>query len=289
MTNVTTADLVVDSACLLGEGPTWDGHDRLLLWLDIDAQMLHLLDADGVHTSVALDARVTAVVPHAHGGLIAAADCAVAHLDEHGRLGAVIAPLPSAGDGVTNDGRCDPSGRLWVGTVDRSGERRAGLFCVSPGGSVTTVRTDVGLSNGIDWSPDGRTAYYVDSFARCVQRLHLDEAGLPVRSDVLVDVDAIPDGLTVDADGCVWLALWDGGAVHRYRPDGRLDRVVNVPGGFVTSCAFADDTTLYITTARIDLPEDGLREHPHAGGLFAADVGVTGRGYTAFGARDPDV
>lgn len=285
MTPVTTAELVVDSACLLGEGPTWDAHGGRLLWLDIEAQTLHRLHADGAHTSVALEARVTTVVPAASGGLIAAADCAVAHLDEHGHLGQAIADLPRAGDGVTNDGRCDPSGRLWVGTVDRSGERRAGLFCVSPDGSVTTVRPDVGLSNGIDWSPDGRIAYYVDSFAHCVQRLHLDDLGLPVRTDVLVDVDAIPDGLTVDADGCVWVALWDGGAVHRYRPDGELDRIVNVPGGFVTSCAFAADTTLYITTARIDLPEDGLREHPHAGGLFAADVGVTGRGYTPFGER----
>jgi sugar lactone lactonase YvrE len=128
----------------------------------------------------------------------------------------------------------------------------------------------------------------VDSYAHCIQRLHLDDVGLPIRGDVLADIDATPDGLTVDADGGVWVALWDGGAVHRYRPDGRLDRAVAVPGGFVTSCAFGGDSgsTLYITTARIDLPVHQLREHPHAGGLFAADVGITGRGYTEFGAGE---
>lgn len=284
MTPVTTAELVVDSACLLGEGPTWDAVGARLLWLDIDAHTLHRLDADGRHTTVELAARVTAVVPAAAGGLVAAADCSVVHLDERGRLGTVIATLPRAGDGVTNDARCDPFGRIWVGTVDRSGAGAAGLFCVSADGTVVTIRSGVGLSNGLDWSPDGRTCHYVDSFAHCIHDLHLDGDGLPVRTTVLTEMDAIPDGLTVDAEGGVWVALWDGGAVHRYLPDGRLDRVVTVPGGFVTSCAFGGtaSTTLYITTARTDLPDRQRREQPHAGGLFAADVGVPGRGYTPF-------
>jgi sugar lactone lactonase YvrE len=285
MTPVTTAELVVDSACLLGEGPTWDAAGGRLLWLDIDARTLHRLGADGRHTRVELGARVTAVVPTAGGGLVAAADCAVVHLDDQGRPGATIAALPPDGDGVTNDARCDPAGRLWVGTVDRSGAGAAGLFRVSADGHVATIRGGVGLSNGLDWSPDGRTCHYVDSFARCIQELHLDDAGDLVGTSILAEVDAIPDGLTVDAEGGVWVALWDGGAVHRYLPDGRLDRVVAVPGGFVTSCAFGGDagTTLYITTARTELPDGQLRAQPHAGGLFAADVGVPGRGYTPFG------
>ena len=275
---------MVDSGCLLGEAPTWDADGERLLWLDIDSCLLHQLDGRGVHTTVALDRRITAVVPGAQGGFIAAVDATVAHLDDNGRIGPVIATLPGDGDGVTNDGRCDPAGRLWVGTTDRSGSKQAGLFCVDASGSVTKVRGDVGLSNGLDWSPDGHTCHYVDSHAHCVQNLYLGADGLPMRSETMVEIEATPDGLTVDADGGVWVALWDGGAVHRYTPDGRLDRVVNVPGGFVTSCAFggSDRSTLYITTARTGLLEDDLRKHPKAGGLFAADLGVRGCGYTAF-------
>jgi sugar lactone lactonase YvrE len=281
-----TADLVVDSGCLLGEGPTWDADRERLLWLDIDGRILHQLDSSGVHTTVALDRRITVVVPAADGcGLIAAVDSAVVHLDEEGRIGRVVATLPRDGDGETNDGRCDPVGRLWVGTTDRSGSRRAGLFCVDSSGSSTKVRGDVGLSNGLDWSPDGSVCHYVDSFAHCVQNLYLGADGLPVRSETLVEIEATPDGLTVDADRGIWVALWDGGAVHRYTPDGRLDRVVAVPSGFVTSCAFGgtDHSTLYITTARVGLSDADLQRQPRAGGLFAADVGVRGCGYTAFG------
>lgn len=282
---VISADLVVDARCLLGEGPTWDGARQRLLWLDIEGRHLHQIDAHGRHTTVQLDAEVTAVVPAVDGGLIAAVGATVAVLGADGSVGEVVAHLPPDGDGATNDGRCDPSGRLWVGTTDRSRGGRAGLFCVDATGAVTRVRAGVGLSNGIDWSPDGRTCHYVDSFTHTVQNLHLGTDGLPVGSETLVEIEAVPDGLTVDADGGVWVALWDGGGVHRYTPDGRLSTVVTVPGGFVTSCAFGgpDLATLYITTARSGLPADDLRRQPHAGGLFAVGVGRHGCGYTAFG------
>lgn len=281
------ADLVVDSACLLGEGPTWDTGGARLLWLDIDDRTLHQLDHSGRHTSTTIDGRATAVVPLAVGGLAAAVDCSVVHLDEHGRVGRTIAELPRDGDGLTNDGRSDPFGRLWVGTVDRSGAQRAGLFCVDDEGVVTKVLDGVGLSNGLDWSPDGRVCHYVDSFEHNVRNLHLGPDGLPERVEMFVQIDATPDGLTVDIDDGVWVALWDGGAVHRYTSDGRLDCEVQVPGGFVTSCAFggADLSTLYITTARTGMSADELRRMPSAGGLFAADVETTGCGYTAFGSR----
>ena len=280
-----TADVVVDAACALGEGPTWDAPGERLLWLDIDGRTLHRLDAHGRHTTTELDRRVTAVVPTADGALIGAADTQIVHLDLQGRFGDVVATLPADGDGLTNDGRCDPQGRVWVGTVDRSGGQQAGLFCVGFDASVRKIRSGIGLSNGLDWSPDGMTCHYVDSLAHNVQNLHLGVDGLPVGADVLVEIDGTPDGLTVDVEGGIWVALWDRGSVRRYTPDGRLDRIVTVPGGFVTSCAFGgtDRATLYITTARAGLPAEELRRQPHAGGLFAADVGVRGCGYTAFG------
>ena len=283
-----TPEAVVECACDLGEGPTWDAARQRLLWLDIDGQVLHQLSVEGHHTAVAIDQRVSAVVPDVDGHLVAVAGLTVARLDEDGRVGAVLATLPPDGDGLSNDARCDPKGRLWVGTVDRSGEMQAGLFCVSADGTIRQVRDRVALSNGIDWSPDGRTCYYVDSLLHRVDKLHLDDEGFPIRTETLVEVDAIPDGLSVDAEGGVWVALWDGGAVHRYSPTGSLDRIVKVPGGFITSCAFGgrEGTTLFITSARGGLPATNLRSQPHAGALFGVDVGVAGRGYTPFGASD---
>ena len=283
-----TPEAVVECACDLGEGPTWDAARQRLLWLDIDGQVLHQLSVDGDHTAVAIDQRVSAVVPDVDGHLVAVAGLTVARLGPDGRIGAVLATLPPDGDGLSNDARCDPQGRLWVGTVDRSGEMQAGLFCVSPDGTIRQVRDRVALSNGIDWSPDGRTCYYVDSLLHRVDQLLLDDEGFPIRTETLVEVDAIPDGLSVDAEGGVWVALWDGGAVHRYSPTGSLNRIVEVPGGFITSCAFGgrEGTTLFITSARGGLPETDLRSQPHAGALFRVDVGVAGRGYTPFGASN---
>lgn len=280
-----TPDVVVPCRCDLGEGPTWDAERQRLLWLDIDGRVLHQLLHDGRHLSTDLDGRITAIVPSVDGGLVGAVDGAVHRIDETGRVGDAVAVLPADGDGVTNDGRCDRRGRLWIGTVDRSGAGQAGLFCVTADGAVTKVRADVGMSNGLDWSPDGSVCHYVDSFARTVENIQLGADGLPVGSETLVEIDATPDGLTVDRDGGVWVALWDGGAVHRYTPDGRLDMVVPVPGGFVTSCAFGGSglDTLFITTARTGLSETELTATPHAGALFAVDVGRTGCGYTPFG------
>lgn len=280
-----TPDVVVDCACDLGEGPTWDAARQRLLWLDIDGQVLHQLDAEGRHTAVDIDQRVSAVVPDSDGHLVGVAGLTVARLGDDGRVGPVLATLPPDGDGLSNDARCDPMGRLWVGTVDRSGDMKAGLFCVADDGTTRQVRDRVALSNGIDWSPDGRTCYYVDSLLHRVDALYLDADGFPIRTETLVDVEPIPDGLSVDAEGGVWVALWDGGAVRRYLPNGRLDRVVEVPGGFITSCAFGGpgETTLFITSARGGLSEADLRLQPNAGALFALDVGVRGRGYTPFG------
>lgn len=275
-------ELVVDSRCGLGEGPTWDAAARRLLWVDVEASTIHVLDDRAHHRVIGLESAATMVVPDDGGGLVATSANTVVLLGDDGTERRVLAALPRAGDGRTNDGRCDPHGRLWVGTVDRSGAKAAGLFCVDADGAVTRVREGVGMSNGLDWSPDGRRCYYVDTYTRRVDVCDLDDDGFPVRWRPLVETEFMPDGLTVDSLGGVWVAAWDGGAVHRFTPDGRLDRTVAVPGGFVTSCAFGGATTLYITSARVDLPAGELARQPHAGGLFAVDVGVTGRGYTPF-------
>jgi sugar lactone lactonase YvrE len=115
--------------------------------------------------------------------------------------------------------------------------------------------------------------------------LLLDEQGFPTHTREFAGFSAMPDGLSVDAEGGVWVALWDGGAVQRFDPNGRLDRQLSVPGGWITSCAFggAGLRTLFITTATVDLDAEVRRRHPHAGSLFAIELDVAGRGYTAFG------
>jgi sugar lactone lactonase YvrE len=285
-TDPGSAEVVVDCRCLLGEGVTWDAGAQTLLWVDVDGRALHRLSTDGHHTSTPLERSISAVVPRRGGGLVAISGIDVVTMDNRGVFGDVIATLPAAGDGRANDGRVDPHGRLWVGTVDRSGANRAALFCVDESGQVTETLSGRALSNGIDWSPDGRRCYHADSLLRRVEVLDLDDDGFPTGVQVFTRFAEMPDGLTVDDEGGVWVALWDGGGVQRFTPDGRLDRTVPVAGGWITSCAFggADLRTLYITSAKVDLDTETQRRTPHAGSLFAAEPGVRGRGYTPFGA-----
>ena len=280
-----TVDVVVDCRSLLGEGVTWDPESETLLWLDIDQQLFHRLHAGGRHESRSLERTASVVVPRCGGGFVAVSGLELVNLDGSGRFQTVIATLPPDGDGIANDGRCDPQGRLWVGTVDRSGARQAGLFRVDESGEAVKVLSGRALSNGIDWSPDGRRCYHADSLLRRIDVLLLDERGCVREAREFARFSAMPDGLSVDEEGGVWVALWDGEAVQRFAPDGRLDRTLTVPGGWITSCAFggAGLRTLYITTARVDLDADARRRHPHAGSLFAAEVDVAGRGYTPFG------
>lgn len=279
------AEMVVDCRSLLGEGVTWDAETQTLLWLDIDGRKLHRLAQNGNHAVTDLENKTSVVVPSRDGAMVSVAGLSIGPLESSGRQISELAVLPAVGDGHANDGRCDPTGCLWVGTVDRSGNNRGGLFRVSHTGEITRMRNGMAISNGIDWSPDGSRCYHADSMSRRIDVLTLRPDGTPERIDLFVELELMPDGLSVDEDGGVWVALWDGGVVQRFTPDGRLDRTISLPGGWITSCAFggADLRTLYITTARVDLDARAQSLNPHAGSLFALDVGVAGRGYTRFG------
>ena len=280
-----SVDLVVECRSLLGEGVTWDATTSTLLWLDIDGRLLHRLHSDGRHAAVVVSSPTSVVVPTSTGELLAVSGLEVGMLNASGAIGSVLAELPPDGDGRANDGRCDPHGRLWIGTVDRSGEHRAGVFCVDDSGFVRRVRSGRALSNGIDWSPDGSKCYHVDSLHRTVDELTLDDKGFPVSERTIATFDVLPDGVSVDMECGIWVALWDGGGVVRLSPSGEIDCRIDVPGGWITSCAFggADMRTLYITSATVDL-DDALRHaNPSAGSLFACRPGVAGRGYTPFG------
>ncbi|MEV6154107.1 SMP-30/gluconolactonase/LRE family protein [Nonomuraea sp. NPDC052129] len=241
----------------LGEGPCWDERTGTLLWVDIPAGLVHRLDpADGSHESIDVGQPVGVAVPRASGGLaLAVRDGFAVHDGEliDGEL-TVVAPVTAAeppGNRM-NDGACDRAGRFFAGSMAQDDTPGAGsLYRLDPDRRVERILDGVTISNGIGWSPDERLLYYVDTLMDRVDVFDYDPATGQVADRRLFAVLPSPDGLTVDASGHVWVALWGGGKVVRLRPDGQPDLTVEVPATNVTSCAFGgpDLDILYVTTA----------------------------------------
>ncbi len=287
MTRVLEAEVAVTAACELGEGPVWDASRGLLRWVDILAGHVHALDpATGARTWFEAGDAVGAVGLTRSGRLVLALADGFALADHDGQQ---LTRVPGFSVDRTairfNDGKPDPWGNFCAGTMawDETGIPPGSLYRLAPDGTVAELFGDVGLSNGLDWSDDRRLFYYADSNSGRVDLFDTDpDTGVLSgrRPFVTVpDTDGVPDGLTLDAEGCVWLAVWDSGELRRYTPDGRLDTVVRLPARQVTSAAFggADLGTLYITTAHEGYTDADLREQPHAGDVFACVPGVTGR------------
>lgn len=287
--------VAVDCHDVLGEGPWWDASSATLLWVDIEGRRLHRHDpASGATETTTLPSMTSAVVARAIGGLAFAMEDGI-RVTEPGTAGTddarLFAPLEDGDSSMRmNDACCDRAGRLWVGSIAKDTRPGAGsLYRVDPAGTVTRVLRDLSISNGIDWSPDDRLMYFIDSVTRRVDVLDFDlETGRVSGWRPLVQLpeDAgLPDGMTVDAEGCLWLATWDGWSVRRYRPSGALDRIVRLPVARVTSCAFGgpDLGDLYVTSASTGLSEAELLEQPLAGALFVVRPGVRGIPATPFG------
>jgi sugar lactone lactonase YvrE len=284
--------VVSDCHNQLGEGPSWDARTGTLLWVDIDGCLVQRHDpSTGRTVTRVFDRAVSAVMARAAGSLALAMPDGVWITDSDTGPARQLAPI-EADDQRTrmNDAKCDGLGRLWVGSMDRDERPVAGsLYRVDPGGSVERVLGEVTVSNGIGWSPDSRVMYYIDSPTRRVDVLDYDLAtGRAAGRRALIEVPvgpAQPDGLTVDADGFLWVALWDGWSVRRYSPSGNLDRVVELPVARVTSCAFGgpDLADLYITSATARLSASELEDQPLAGALFVVRPGVRGIAATPFG------
>ncbi len=276
------AELVLDSGAELGEGPHWDVATGELVWVDIKAGAVHRFDpAAGTDRSFAAGQPVGAAVPREAGGFALALRDSFATVDENGgelhRLAAVEADRPET---RMNDGACDSAGRFWAGTASVTEDEPAGsLYRLTPDGELATMLTGVTISNGIGWSPDDTLMYYVDTPSQLLEAFDFDAVSGTIsgrRPVATIDPrDGHPDGLTVDADGCIWLALWDGSAVRKYTPAGQLDGIVDVPASRPTSCAFGGPEldVLYITSARKEPGRFGRR---NGGGVFAARTGSRG-------------
>lgn len=285
------AELAVDAGARLGEAPAWDAAARRLLWVDIVGRTVHELRPAGDtyeqrHWTV--PEEVGAAVPRRRGGLLLAVRGGFATLDGEGSYSRFVPVEAERTENRMNDAKCDPQGRLWAGTMtDRRADTDDGaLYRLDPDAAVHTMLTRVGLSNGMGWSPDRRTMYYIDTRAGGVDAFDFDpDSGTISGRRRLVTVQGgKPDGMTTDDAGCLWVAVINSGQVRRYTPAGAPDTVVNLPASRVTSCAFGGHRRdeLFITTAQQGLDETALAGQPLAGGLFRCEPGVTGPPATPF-------
>lgn len=284
-----TAEIAVDARADLGEGAAWDAVAGRLIWVDITGGVVHELLPDGRSRSWNVPEHVGAAVPRARGGLLLAVRSGFAALADDGSVSVVASVEADDPSTRMNDGKCDPLGRFWAGTMADAETPGAGsLYRLDTDGAVSRVLNGVTISNGLGWSPDGTVMYYTDTATGGVDRFRFDAAAGALtdrRRVITIDpADGSPDGMTVDDDGCLWVALWGGGAVRRYAPDGGLDAVVPLPASQVTSCAFGgqDGGDLYITTAAHGLSPEQRAMEPQAGGVFRCRPGVTGPPATPF-------
>lgn len=274
------AELVVDAGADLGEGPVW--HDGHVYWIDIMGERVHRYDpASGQDESCAVGQPVGALVPRASGGFVLAVRDGFAVLPSFGAEPELLVPVErEVVENRMNDGKCDPEGRFWASTMAFEATEGAGtLYRLDPDLSVEAKRSDLTIGNGLDWTEDGRTMYFIDSMTGGVDAFDFDvQAGEMSNRRRAVEIpsdDGMPDGMTLDADGYLWVALWGGSAVRRYAPNGDVDTVVQLPVAQVTACTFggADLDELYITTAAQGLSDTDAAAQPSAGGLFRVRPG----------------
>jgi sugar lactone lactonase YvrE len=254
-------EVAVRGEATLGEGPTWDTSTSTLLWVDILGSAVHRYDPGrGTDSVLPTPQHVGAAKPRAAGGLIANLRDGVALLDADGGQRWLVYWEREGVRG--NDAAVDGAGRLWAGTMRYDTAEGGGwLARVEPDGAAKVLLDDVTISNGIAWSPDNTLMYYIDTPTSRVDVFDYDLAtGSATDRRPLCTVEGSPDGMCVDADGCLWVAVWGGSAIRRYTPEGKLDREVPLPVSQPTACAFGgpDFTDLYVTTARegLENPEE---------------------------------
>lgn len=280
------SEVVIKRHSTLGEGAIWDAAEGVLYWVDIVEKILFTYDPmSGTNRELKLEKFIGTVVPRGKGGLTVALEDGFYNLDPAtGVLEQIADPESGIPGNRFNDGKCDPSGRFWAGTMGREGEAGKGsLYRLDADGNVTTMLSGIHISNGICWSPDKRTMYHTDTLDWVIRAYDYDDKSGTISGErtvvTVAEKNGFPDGMTIDAEGMLWVALWEGGRVIRYDPDtGRKLAEVSVPVSRVTSCAFGGPGlgTLYITTATMGMDESEMADEPLAGSLFACEPGVVG-------------
>jgi sugar lactone lactonase YvrE len=280
-------------AALLAEGPVWSVPEQALYFVDIKSRFVHRLKAETLEqTTWSSPYEIGCIAPRAAGGWICAHKKGIAFLDLSLRgkvsLTPVAAPEAHRPGNRFNDGKCDPQGRFWCGSMDDAEREVSGaLYGVKPDATVFQADADYAVANGPTFSVDGRTMLANDSAKRLTYAFDLRDDGMPVNKRVWREHEAgggYPDGMTTDAEGCVWIAFWGGSKIVRFDKDGLPMRTIAIPARQVTSVTFGGLRLdrLYITTAAIGLDKAALRDHPASGGVFAVEPGVKGLPPAAF-------
>lgn len=269
----------------LGECPIWCGQTNRLWWVDIEDQAIHCLDpATGQNDTIAMDENIGCIALRAGGGFIAGLRSGIWLLDAGGRKERLVAnPQADTSRSRFNDGRADPWGRFWAGTIYEPRDRPdAALYRVDADLACTRMAGDIKVSNGVAFSPDRRWMYHSDTPAHVIYRYPLDDAGNPGPRTVFHQFpfgNGRPDGAAVDSDGFYWSALYEGGRVVRLSPEGEIVAQYPVPARCPTMCAFGgpDMKTLFVTSARHGRDAQELADWPEAGNIFAMQVDATGQ------------
>ncbi|GBU08649.1 regucalcin-like protein [Bacteroidales bacterium] len=278
------AELLLDSKSVLGEGAIWHPSAQELYWVDIEQGFLHVYKpASRQNKTVALGQKVGTVVPSSSGNAIVALHDGIYRYRFAEKKLELIIPNPENTTTLNrfNDGKCDPAGRLWVGTIGSN--KSAALYCMDSQYRMARMKEEVAISNGIVWSLDKKTMYYIDTPTGKVVVYDYDNDSGEItnpRDAIIIPPDmGGPDGSTIDAEGMIWIAHWGAYCVARWNPlTGEMLCKVQVPAAHVTSCAFggANLDSLFITTARTGVSDEDLKKYPLSGGLFVVEPGVRG-------------
>jgi L-arabinonolactonase len=289
----TEVTKVLTAKAQIGEGPVWDARSQRLFWVDIVGQELNVFNpADGSNKTHKFDDIVTSASPRAGGGVLLTLRRSIAFFDHTtGKLETIAEVEPDMPGNRFNDGKTDRQGRHWAGTMgDVDWNHPIGnLYRIGPDKKPVKMAEKVCCSNGIGWSPDNKTMYFCESFAHVIHAYDFDAATGNIENRrtfarVNPESGSFPDGMTVDAEGFVWSAQPVYGRLVRYDPQGKIERIIELPVSRGTSVMFGgpDLSTLYITTMRTTLDDAQLAEEPLAGCLLAITPGVKGIAETPF-------
>jgi len=275
----------IPASAFLGEGPHWSIRDQKLYFVDILAPAVMIGDAaSGSYRSLPVPELIGFIVPRERGGFVAAMHGEIRGLDlDSGETTTIARPEADRPGNRFNDGKCDRRGRLWAGTlaIDTAPDQGR-LWRIDTDGRSAEMDRGFHVANGLGWSPDDRVMYFTDTQRQIIYAYDFDAAAGEIANRrvfiTVPEIEGKPDGMTVDAEGFLWVAHWDGWCVTRYDPDGKVERVINLPVPRPTSCVFGgpDMQTLFVTSARIRLSAGQLAEAPLSGSVFSIDTGIKG-------------
>ena len=268
---------VADVHAVLGEGPVWAARESALYWLDIKGLKIFRLDDAGRLAQWNSPMRVGSIAPRARGGFIAGTEDGIVAIDlEASSFELLLNPEEELPGNRFNDGKVDREGRFWAGTMDDRERAASGtLYRLDPDLEITAFDRGYRVANGPSFSPSGEVMYHNDSALKVTYAFHGADRREFLR---FAEADGYPDGMTVDSEGCLWIAFWDGWCVRRFSSQGELLQEIGMPVARPTSCAFGGPELdrLYITSASIGLDEEAIEMQPNAGGLFMVVPGVQG-------------